>query len=198
MSGMETTAGLDLRPFWQKRRFYLSLAGLVVANLVVYGVVTYRLATKQERLAKEEASLAGEIASRQKVLDGLRTEQERIVRNDAVADEFWSDIVKPRTPGLTEAVAEIDRLADQTGIERGRTSYSQDVLPVGLSEVKVRMPLEGSYFDLLRFINLLERSERFFLVREIALRDADAGQLALRCDVAFFLKPSELPTPIEQ
>ena len=194
----ETYAGLDLRPFWQKRRFYLSLVSLALANLVVYGVVTYRLATKQERLAKEEASLTGEIASRQKVLGDLRTEQERIARNDAVAEEFWSEVVQPRTPGLTEAVAEIDRLAKQTGVARGRTSYSEDVLPVGLSEMKVRMPLEGSYFNLLRFINLLERSGRFFLVREIALRDAAEGQLALRCDVAFFLRPSEGPTPTEQ
>lgn len=193
-----TTAGLDFRPFWKKRRFYLSLVCLASANLVVYGVVTYRLATKQERLAKEEASLTGEIASRQQVLDDLRTEQERVARNDAVAEEFWSDVVKPRTPGLTEAVAEIDRLAKQTGVERGRTSYSQDELPVGLSEVNVRMPLEGTYFDLLRFINLMERSERFFLVREIALRDADQGQLALRCDVAFYLRPSEGPAQTEQ
>ena len=194
----DTNPGLDLRPFWQKRRFYLSLVGLALANLVVYGVVTYRLATKQERLAKEEASLTGEIAARQKVLDGLRTERERIARNDAVAEKFWSEVVQPRTPGLTEAVAEIDRLAKQTGVTRGRTSYSQDVLPIGLSEVNVRMPLEGTYFNLLRFINLLERSGRFFLVREIALRDADEGQLALRCDVAFFLRPSEGPTPKQQ
>ena len=189
----ETLAGLDLRPFWKKRRFYLSLVSLALANLVVYGVVTYRLATKQERLAKEETSLTGEIASRQKVLGSLRTEQERIARNDAVAKEFWSEVVQPRTPGLTEAVAEIDRLAKQTGVSRGRTSYSEDVLPVGLSEMKVRMPLEGSYFNLLRFVNLMERSERFFLVHEIALRDANEGQLALRCDVAFFLKPSQGP-----
>ena len=194
----ETNAGLDLRPFWQKRRFYLSLLGLALANLAIYGAVTYRLATKQERLAKEEATLTGEIASRQKTLDGLRMEQERIVRNDTVAEEFWSDVVQPRTPGLTEAVAEIDRLAKQTGIERGRTSYSQSVLPVGLSEVNVRMPLQGSYFDLLRFINLVERSDRFFLVREIALRDGDEGDLSLRTDVAFFLRPTESPTTTDQ
>jgi len=82
-------------------------------------------------------------------------------------------------------------------VERGRTSYSQDVLDVGLREIKVSMPLQGTYFDLVRFINVLERSDRFFLVREIALRDAAEGQLSLRCDVSFFVKPVETPAVAE-
>jgi hypothetical protein len=184
---------LDLRPFWQKRRFYLSLAGLALVNLVIYGAVTYRLATKQERLTRDQVTLTSEIASRQGALAALQAEQERIARNDTVAAEFWSDVVKTRTPGLTEAVGEIDRLARQTGVTRGRTSYSQDLLEVGLQEVTVRMPLEGSYFNLVRFINLLERSARFFLVREIALRDSEGGELQLSCDVSFFLRPTEAP-----
>ena len=181
-------AGLDLGPFWKKPRFYRSLAGLALANVVIYGAVTHRLATKQDRLTREEAALAQEIASRQEELSALQTEQERITRNDAVANAFWSEVVQPLTPGLTEAVAEIDRLAREAGVTRARTSYSQDLLAVGLREVKVSMPLQGTYFDLIRFINLLERSGRFFLVREIALGDTEGGQLNLRCDVSFFLK----------
>jgi Tfp pilus assembly protein PilO len=181
----------DPRPFWRKPRFLRSLLGLALANLVVYGAVTYRLATKQERLAQQQASLSEEIATRQAELAALREEQERIERNDAVAEQFWSDVVQPVTPGLTDALAEIDRLARQSNVERGRTSYSQEVLAVGLREMNVSMPLQGSYFDLIRFINVLERSERFFLVREIALRDAAEGRLSLRCDVSFFVKPPD-------
>jgi len=177
------------RPFWRKRRFVRGFIGLALANLVVYGAVTYRLATKQERLERQQASLSGEIGARQTELAGLREEQERIQRNDVVVEKFWSEVVQPLTPGLTDALAEIDRLARQSNVERGRTSYSQDVLDVGLREMKVSMPLQGSYFDLVRFINILERSKRFFLVREIALRDADEGRLNLRCDVSFFVKP---------
>ena len=179
------------RPFWRKRRFVRGFVGLALANLVVYGAVTYRLATKQERLERQQASLSEEIAARQTELAGLREEQERIQRNDVVVEQFWSEVVQPLTPGLTDALAEIDRLARQSNVERGRTSYSQAVLDVDLREMKVSMPLQGSYFDLVRFINILERSERFFLVREIALRDADEGRLNLRCDVSFFVKPAE-------
>ncbi len=187
----------DPRPFWRKPRFYRSLLGLALANIVVYGAVTYRLATKQERLAQQQASLSQEIASRQEELSALQEEQERIERNDAVAEKFWSEVVEPLTPGLTDALAEIDRLAQQSNVERGRTSYSQEVLNVDLREMKVSMPLRGTYFDLVRFINVLERSDRFFLVREIALRDANEGQLNLRCNLSFFVKPVETPAVAE-
>ena len=187
----------DPRPFWRKPRFHRSLLGLALANIVIYGAVTYRLATKQERLAQQQASLSEEIASRQEELSTLREEQERIERNDAVAETFWAEVVEPLTPGLTDALAEIDRLARQSNVERGRTSYSQNVLDVDLREMKVSMPLRGTYFDLVRFINVLERSDRFFLVREIALRDANEGQLNLRCDLSFFVKPVETPAVAE-
>ena len=187
----------DPRPFWRKPRFQRFLLGLALANVVIYGAVTYRLATKQERLTQQRASLSQEIASQQEELSALQKEQERIARNDAVAEEFWSDVVQPLTPGLTDALAEIDRLARQSNVERGRTSYSQTVLDVDLREMKVSMPLQGTYFDLVRFINVLERSPRFFLVREISLRDADEGRLNLRCDLSFFVKPVATPAVAE-
>jgi len=181
----------DPRPFWRKPRFQRFVIGLAIANIVVYAAVTYRLATKQERLAQRREYLSQEIASRQTELTQIREEQQRIERNDRVAEQFWSDVVEPLTPGLTDALAEIDRLARQSSVERGRTSYSQEVLGVGLREMRVSMPLEGDYFDLVRFVNVLERSKRFFLVREIALRDASEGRLNLRCDLSFFVKPVE-------
>ena len=181
----------DPRPFWRRPRFQRALLGLALANVVIYGAVTYRLATKQERLAQRQASLSEEIAAREDELSKLQEERVRIARNDEVAEQFWSAVVQPLTPGLTDGLAEIDRLARQSNVERGRTSYSQEVLDVGLREMKVSMPLQGSYFDLVRFINALERSSRFFVVREIALRDAEQGRLSLRCDLSFFVKPVE-------
>ncbi len=71
----------DPRPFWRKPRFQRFLLGLALANVVIYGAVTYRLATKQERLTQQRASLSQEIASQQEELSALQKEQERIARN---------------------------------------------------------------------------------------------------------------------
>jgi Tfp pilus assembly protein PilO len=180
------------KPFWTKRGYYLPLVIAVAVNLLVYVALTYRLATKQERLTREHASLTAMVEEERGELAGLESERVRLARNDETANGFWSE-VRPRNPGLTEAMAELDRLAAESGVDIGRTSYTYDELDVGLEQVSASMPLEGDYFNLVRFINSLERSPRFFLVREIGLRPSstDDDAIGLRCDVLFFLKTAE-------
>ena len=103
---------------------------------------------------------------------------------------FWNDVVQERAPGLTDAWDEIDRLASENNVIRGRTGYDRDLLDVGLEQIKATMPVEGDYFDLVRFINRLERSERFFLVEQITLsqRETNDPGIELACSIAFFLK----------
>jgi Tfp pilus assembly protein PilO len=184
---------LKLKPFWTKRSYYLPLIIGVVVNGLVYVALTYRLATKQDRLARQHASLVETVDTRALELAELDSERQRLVRNHETANTFWSDVVQPRDPGLTEAWAELDRLADQAGVLRGRMSFDYNELDVGLEQVSASMPLEGSYFNLVQFINRLERSPRFFLVREIGLRRStlDDGVIGLRCNVTFFLKNNE-------
>jgi Tfp pilus assembly protein PilO len=180
----------DHRPFWTKRSTYLPLVIVLAVNVLVYAALTYRLATKQERLAREHATLTERVASERGELAALETERTRLVRNDETANAFWSDVVRPRDPGMTEAMAELDRLAAESGVDTGRISFSYEELDVGLEQVSASMPLEGDYFNLVRFINSLERSPTFYLVREIGLRPSSTGDaaLGLRCDVLFFLK----------
>ncbi len=106
-------------------------------------------------------------------------------------------MVQERAPGLTDAWDEIDRLAGETNVTRGRTGYERDVLDVGLEQIKATMPVEGDYFDLVRFINRLERSERFFLVEQITIsqRESNEAGIELGCSIAFFLKVGATPGP---
>ena len=181
------------KPFWTRPRYYLPLLIGVVANGLIYAALTYRLATKQERLTRSQASLTESVATIRQNLQELESEVARIARNKETADQFFSEVVMPREPGLTDAIAELDRLAEESGVERGATTFNYDDLDIGLVQASASMPLLGSYFDLARFINRLERSPRFFLVREIGLRRTfrEGGDVELNCDVSFFLKEYE-------
>ncbi len=180
------------QPFWRKKRYLVPPILAALVNAGVYAGVTYRLATKQERLTRELTALAERKADRQKELSNLKADVERVARNQKAAERFFGEVVGARATGLTAALAEIDRLAGEAAVERGRTTYKQEDTEVGLIEVTASMPVRGSYFDLVSFVNRLERSPRFFLLKELELASAPSGspggELELRCAVAFFLR----------
>jgi hypothetical protein len=173
-----------------RRRTFLWLLLFLVANGAVFAGFTRRLANKQERLASELERLRAELGEKQEELRAVSESEALATRNAEAVRRFWNDVVQERAPGLIDAWDEIDRLAGETNVTRGRTGYDREVLDVGLEQINATMPVEGDYFDLVRFINRLERSERFFLVERISLSQsetADAG-IQLACSIAFFLK----------
>lgn len=188
MSGLRSF----LEAMRKRRKALVYLLAVLLGNGLVFVGITHRLATKQERLASERELLTFELQQKKAELERLSLAEGRATRNAAAVERFWSDVVQERAPGLTEAWDEIDRLASEANVVRGRTGYDREILDVGLEQIKATMPVEGSYFDLVRFINLLERSERFFLVEGVRLsqRESDDRAVELECSIAFYLKPS--------
>ena len=174
----------------KRRKGFLWLLVVLLLNGAVFAGVTHRLANKQERLAFELERLRAELGEKQEELRTLSGSEALAANNAEAVRRFWSDVVQERAPGLTEAWDEIDRLASETNVVRGRTGYERDLLDVGLEQIKATMPVEGDYFDLVRFINRIERSERFFLVEQITIaqRETDQARIQLDCSIEFFLK----------
>jgi hypothetical protein len=174
----------------KRRRAFLWLGAVLLANGALYAGLTHRLANKQERLARELDELKGELAAKQEELLAISGAEALAARNADAVRSFWTDVVKERVPGLTDAWDEIDRLASETSVLRGRTGYEREILDVGLEQIRASMPVEGDYFDLVRFINRLERSERFFLVEQIRIAQAATEDAAIQldCSIAFYLR----------
>ncbi|MGH9323710.1 MAG: hypothetical protein ACRD21_03935 [Vicinamibacteria bacterium] len=181
----------------KRRKAFLWLFVALVANVLVFAGVTSRLANKQDRLAIQREELRAEIEKKKQELRVISESEALVARNAEAVRRFWTDVVQERSPGLTEAWDEIDRLASETSVVRGRTGYERELLDVGLEQIKATMPVEGNYFDLVRFVNRLERSERFFLVEQLAIsqRETDVETIQLDCSIAFYLKGGALTAP---
>ena len=174
----------------KRQKGFVRLAIVLVVNAFVFSGITFRLANKQDRLAADQEQLSAELAQKTEELERLTTTEGRLAENASAVTEFWTDTVKTRVPGLTEAWEEIDRLANESNVVKSRTGYDRDLLDVGLEQITATMPVEGNYFDLVRFINRLERSPRFFLVEEVRLsqRESDDTTIRLDCSISFYLK----------
>ena len=181
----------------KKQKSFLRLFILLIVNGALFAAVTYRLANKQEFLADEQDRLKFELAQKKAELEALSLDEARAAANADAVTDFWDDVVNTRVPGLTEAWEEIDRLTKESNVVKGRTGYNRDLIDVGLEQIKATMPVEGTYFDVVSFINRLERSERFFLVEEVRLAQRDiqggAGTIQLTCSISFYLKAGTTP-----
>ena len=179
----------------KRQKAFVRLLILLVVNGVLFAAVTYRLANKQELLADEQERLRFELEEKKTELEALSLEEARATANTNAVTDFWADVVKTRVPGLTEALEEIDRLTKESNVIKGRTAYDRDLMDVGLEQIKATMPVEGTYFDLVRFINRLERSERFFLVEEVRLAQRETQGITIRldCSISFYLKAGTTP-----
>ena len=172
----------------KKWLFYLLMLSLL--NSIVFVFITYRIQNKQQQLGVQEIKLEREFAQKQLDYQSLSKTGARASKNAQAVSQFWTEIVKMRVPGLTDAWAEIDKIAREVNVVKTRTGYSRNVLDIGLEEIKATMPLEGSYFNLVRFINRLERSKRFFLLEGVRLSQSESkdGTIRLDCSILFYLK----------
>jgi hypothetical protein len=54
--------------------------------------------------------------------------------------------------------------------------------------------ISGSYPDIMRFVNSLERNEMFFVIRGMQLTSQQGGLVNLRLRVSTWMRPADVPS----
>jgi Tfp pilus assembly protein PilO len=87
---------------------------------------------------------------------------------------------------------EIEAMAHQPGLVAGRRGYTREALKgMPLTRVAIKLPLEGSYQNLVGFLEKVERGKRFLTVDKIALSqkaEDRGGQALLLVELSAFFK----------
>ncbi|HVG22829.1 MAG TPA: hypothetical protein VND45_01635 [Thermoanaerobaculia bacterium] len=179
---------------WREKRILLIVLGALLLGNVVF-FLTYRvqyqsrLDEMDQRLEQARGQLAMQKRQRTEAEHALAAYRkiERDVR--VVYDETWS--TQPRR--LTALIAEVKRLAVASNavprtISFGRSEPEQmassandrrDRKGVGAREVSIGFSVVATYAQVRRMINLLELSNQFVIIDQIALAQADEKQLTL-------------------
>lgn len=171
----------------EKRLLLLILALLLLGNIVFF--FTYRvqyqsrLDAMDQRLAQAEAQLAKSKRSRAEAEAAIvayrRVEQDV----QTVFNEYWS--TQPRR--FTALIAEIKRLAEASNAVPKSYSYTREVTggasragaSVGATQVGISYSVQATYDQVRRMINLLELSQQFVIIQQIALTAGEGDQLTL-------------------
>jgi len=165
---------------WSQRLWvWVSALAFVAINAI--GLLVYqfgysdRVKTLQLDLRDQDQGLTAARTDRQHLEDLLR--QARINRERVwqLYDEHFST----RRRRLTGVTAEVKDLARRAGLQPRSISYPEEqIQQYGLIKRSFIFAVDGTYADLRKFINLLELSDSFLTLEDIALSEAGPARRA--------------------
>jgi hypothetical protein len=187
---------IDRGEIW-RRRLWVWLPALIffLANAAAFSV--YRLGyagTVQGLDANLEAR--GEELKR---LEAERKELEvliqRVKTNREQVRQLYNERLATRSQRLTAITAEFRDLARKAGLEPKEISTKEEEIPeYGLVRRSFIFPVEGTYPELRKLINLLELSPSFFILENANLRSGGEDSPELRIDLTISTLFAREPT----
>jgi len=118
-------------------------------------------------------------------LRGLST---KVDESRAQIDQFYAKRIPPSYSAILETLGQIKAKGP---VQLSRAGYTQAPGSGDLTEIRIDAGLSGDYAGIMRFVNGLERSQTFFVIRAMALTGQQSGTVNLRLQVSTWLRPAD-------
>jgi Tfp pilus assembly protein PilO len=144
----------------------IALGLLLAANLVAAAAVFRPWGGSPEELQQQLARFRREAQQRQQTVNRLRSRVQTVERTRAEADQFFEKYFLERRTAYSTVLAELNGLAEKTGVRPKDHSLNEE--PIEGSDTLGMMTItgnyEGSFADLVEFVNAIDRSPRFLTI----------------------------------
>jgi Tfp pilus assembly protein PilO len=192
----------SLRSLWRPRdprsAMKAAAAALVLGNLVAAFFVLQPLGGSAEDLENELAMLRTQVQRQQASLVNVRRLAQKIETARSDQEKFVASYFLDRRTASSTILTEIGVAAKTTGLQPKEHSFVFE--PVEGSDIYSMMTIsanyEGSYGDLIEFVNFIDRSPRFLIIENItAAPQQQAGMLAARFKINAFVREEPANAP---
>lgn len=166
------------RDFTLQKRAILVALGLLLAADTGLGVYSWRLAssphTPQWEFDEQNIKLGvlkGDLKSAQSIKDDMPA-----TKKDC--EKFEKSL--PAESTISSSIAsELDEIAKKSNLKIDNlTEHQKEVANRGMAEVSIEATVSGNYTSVVRFVNGLQRSQRFFVVDGLTLATDSQNQAA--------------------
>lgn len=139
---------------------------LAAANLIAGFLVLRPIGGSAAELRQQSADLRLQLRQRQGALERTRKLVDKIEAGRREGDEFLGDYFLPRREAYSTLLAELTRAAMEARIKPKESAYAIEPIDGSdtLSMMQISANYEGTYADLMRFVNLLDRSDNLLIV----------------------------------
>jgi hypothetical protein len=150
-----------------REKLKIAIGAMVVADVLALGLWLSPLVGSAESRHQELSALSSELQTKTREVEPLRGLDKKI----PLAGQQIADFYKNRLPGHESDVAQaLGKLANETGVKLVGAKYKTEAPEtVELAPLEIEAEVEGSYPQLARFINGLERDKLFFIVNSVEL-----------------------------
>ncbi|MDR3773301.1 MAG: hypothetical protein P4L26_08140 [Terracidiphilus sp.] len=128
----------------------------------------------------------------------LRGLDKRVEESRSQIEAFYNKRIPANYSSISTRIGELEV---KSGARLSRVQYTQGPPGSELTEISMDAGISGSYPDIMRFVNSLERDQNFFVIRAMQLAGQQGGQVNLRLRVSTWLRPEDAaasglpPTP---
>ncbi|HTW64930.1 MAG TPA: hypothetical protein VME17_09960 [Bryobacteraceae bacterium] len=169
----------------------LGLGVLVAANLVAAYFVVRPIGGSAQDLAQQALEVHSQIQQQKDVLDRTRSLVSKIETGRGEGDKFMTGYFLPRRPAYSTIMSELNNLATEAKIVSRDSTYT--LQPVEGSEtldmLQISASFEGTYPDLVHFVNLLDKSDGLLIIESLnATPQQNAGRLSVLLKLDTFVR----------
>ena len=160
---------------------------VLLFDVVFYWSAFRPLEVREQEAVTTIATLEEHLSQRSKTVAQLRSVVERAATARSTGDKLIDKITIGRQVAFSTLVAELDVAANKAGIEGRDRTY--DIEPIEDSEelriVRINTNFQGRYENVVRFLNLIDRSEKFLIIESLGaspLATSGSLQVTMRID----------------
>lgn len=175
------------------RRFWVraALGFLLLLNLIAFWLVVAPPGGSVEQMEAELVTKRAELAQRKAALERSKLHLSRVETSLEQDRKFQEQFFTDRRVASSTFVAELSKAAAESGLKPREHTFLFD--PVegsdSLSMMTISAAYEGSYADLLKAINKLDRSSRFLILDSLTASPQQvAGMLNVTIKLNAFVR----------
>jgi hypothetical protein len=155
----------------------LALGVLVAANLVAAYFVVRPIGGSAQELSEQALEMHSQIRQQQGVLERTRVLVSKIESGRGEGERFMGSYFLPRRPAYSAIVGELSDLASQAKITPRDSAWALEPVEGSdtLDMLQISANFEGTYPDLVHFINLLDKSDRLLIIESLNATPQQSG-----------------------
>lgn len=157
------------RDFTLQKRIILVVVGLLLAADLGLAIYSWRLSSSPQTPQKEFDAQAIKLGVLNNDIQSAQYIKNNMPATRKDCEKFEQSLPASIT-GYSSLTSELDEVAKKSGLQIVTLTNRQKDLPNrGMAEVTIEATVSGDYGSVVRFLNGLQRSQRFYVVDALAL-----------------------------